>query len=74
MIRKGLKAISVGKHNQGLYLKDRRFFSTSFGGIVTLLIIFAMMIFTISELVSIFRREQYIITYNLMTENSFAFE
>jgi hypothetical protein len=41
---------------------------------VTLLIIFAMMIFTISELVSIFRREQYIITYNLMTENSFAFE
>ena len=57
----------MGKHNQGLYFKGRRFYATSLGGIMTLLIALIVVSFTVSTLTSIFRKEQYIITYHLKT-------
>ena len=57
----------MGKHNQGLYFKGRRFYATSLGGIMTLVIALIVISFTVSTLTSIFRKEQYIITYHLKT-------
>ena len=57
----------MGKHNQGLYFKGRRFYATSLGGIMTLVIALIVVAFTVSTLTSIIRTEQYIITYHLKT-------
>ena len=57
----------MGKHNQGLYFKGRRFYATSLGGIMTLVIALIVISFTVSTLTSIIRTEQYIITYHLKT-------
>ncbi|TNV79583.1 hypothetical protein FGO68_gene6299 [Halteria grandinella] len=65
-----LKRISIGKHNQGLYFDGRRHYSTVFGGLFTLLIIFLMLVFTISTIKSIANREQYQINYTLKTLES----
>ena len=60
-----LKLISVGKHNQGLYLNGRRQYSTWIGGLFTLIIAFIMIVFTISTLKSIINKDQYTLTYKL---------
>ena len=60
-----LKQISIGKHNQGLYLDGRRYYSTIYGGIFTLIIVFLMIVFTTATLKSIINLEQYVVSYNL---------
>ena len=59
-----LKFISVGKHNQGLFLNGRRQYSTWIGGLVTLIFAFIMILFTISTLKSTINRDQYLLTYS----------
>ena len=63
----------MGKHNQGLYFKGRRFYATSLGGIMTMVIALIVLSFTVSTLTSIFRKEQYIITYHLKTMKDSSF-
>lgn len=69
-----LAAISIGKHNQGLYFHGRRHYSTALGGLVTIVIVFLMVLFTISTFKSIFWLDEYLITYNLRTLTKDAFE
>ena len=57
--------LSMGKHNQGLYFKGRRYYTTLGGGFVTLIIITIVIAFAISTMTSIFRKEQYLVNYSL---------
>ena len=57
----------MGKHNQGLYFKGRRFYATSLGGIMTMVIALIVIGFTVTTLTSIFLKEQYLMSYHLKT-------
>ena len=45
-----LKAVSMGKHNQGLFMNGSRFYSSYIGGLFTLFIAFVFIMFTISTI------------------------
>ena len=60
-----LKMLSMGKHNQGLFLNGNRLYSSWIGGLVTLFLAFMFLMFTIATLKSIFNKDQYLLSYNL---------
>ncbi|CDW74779.1 UNKNOWN [Stylonychia lemnae] len=61
-----LRFISIGKHNSGLYYKEKVFFSTFVGGIITLVAAIIVLALSISTLIEIFSLEK--ITYTVQND------